>query len=206
MPDTPNPATTEEPPRHPGGAPTKLTREVCAEFVRLLAAGNYFVTCCRFLGIDETTGYNWQKWGREGIDAPGDWPDAFREFFRSSERASAQAEIQAVAEVQLAGRPHGKRYGKTVHPGTGEETWEELEPGQWQATMTFLERRFSERFSRKDRLGVGQDPGAPPIQTEQRVTVIGILGDQRIAEAAAALEEALADAGGADAGGVCSGG
>ena len=184
--------------KHPGGAPTKLTPEVCAEFTRLLAAGNYFVTCCRYLGIHETTGYNWQNWGREGIDAPGDWADAFREFFKSTERASAQAEIQAVAEVQLAGKPHGKRYGKVLNPETKEETWEELEPGQWQATMTFLERRFSDRWSRKERLGVGQDPTAGPVQTENKhsgtldltgaAEVLGILA------ASGALQPEAADA------------
>ena len=194
------PTTGGEEGRHPGGRPTILTPELLQEIIGYVAAGNYLATSCRAAGIDEDNGWNWIKWGREGRDAEGEWPDAYREFFGAYQKADAKAEIQCATEVLIAGRPHAPRTVE-VTDEDGRKVRVPAEPGQWQATMTFMERRWHERFGRKDKLGLGQDPTAGPLQTQQ-VPVTEVLTNERAATAACDLEAALASAVEADPGGA----
>jgi len=72
------------------------------------------------------------------------------------------------------------------------------EGGQWQAAAWDLERHLPDEFGKKERLGLGQDPTARPLQTETKhsgsldlntsAEVLGILA------AAGAFEPALAGA------------
>jgi len=74
---------------------------------------------------------------------------------------------------------------------------------EFRETLVELRKELGQDHPAKVEL-TGKD--GHPLQTEQKVTVAHVLGNYAALEAAAALEEALADAGGADAGGVCSGG
>ena len=175
----------EEQPKHPGGRPTICTPTVVREFAQLIAAGNYFETVCKYLSIDKTLAYDWLHFGEKGKDATGNWPDAYREFSNAVKRADAQAEIMAVAEVQLAGKPHAPRKVK-VKNENDEEVEVNAEPGAWQAMMTFLERRFSDRWGRKDRqdIGLHGTPGQPPVtfshlSAEEAIEIIGNGGPYR---------------------------
>ena len=138
--------------KHAGGRPTHCTREICQRFEELLASTNYFMTVCAYLDIDESVAYDWINKGVAGQDAAGDWPDAYREFAKSVKRGSARGEIGAVAEINLQGREHNT-------PAEGRS------PGQWQAMMTLLERRFPDRWSRNERREVS-GPGGGPMQHE----------------------------------------
>ena len=177
------------------GRPTVCTREVVAGFSRLMAAGNYFVTACNYLGIDETSAYEWLKAGAEGRDAPGDWPDAYREFSQSVKRAEAQAEVAAVAEVQMAGKPHAARFDAEGN---------ELLPGQWQASMTFLERRHRDRWGRGERVELTGANGGP-VALDVSVGVEDVLANDAATELACQLAEELASPGEAHPGDVCEG-
>lgn len=141
----------------PAGRPTICTPEICAEFERILGAMNYFVTACRLLEIPENVAYEWLRKGEAGADAAGDWPEAYREFAQSVKRGEARGELSAVTEINRHGRPHEIPEGQV--------------PGQWQALMTLLERRFPDRWGRRERVQhTGKDDG--PIEQTFTLRVI----------------------------------
>jgi transposase len=149
-------------PKHSGGRPTRLTSDLCQQFEQLLGAGNYFVTTCAYLEIDESVAYDWLNKGNAGEDATGPWPDAYREFAKCVKRASARAEVSLVTEINRHGRPHELRSPERDADGNVVAS---MMPGQWQALMTILERRFPERWGRKDRLQAEvSGTGGGPVQ------------------------------------------
>lgn len=117
------------------GRKSKLTPELQEKILLFLKAGNYVNTACLACGIDETTFYNWIKWGKKrkaGI---------YFKFFQSTKRAEAEAEARLVTLVNLAG------------------------PNNWQAAMTMLERKYPERWGRKDRTAVDVTSKGKAIKT-----------------------------------------
>ena len=118
---------------------------------------NYFVTACNYLEIPEDIAYLWLRKGEAGEDAAGDWPDAYRVFSQSVKRAAARGEAAAVAEINRHGRPHELAPDRKDENGNVVQTV----PGQWQALMTLLERRFPDRWSRGERREVTGAGGGP---------------------------------------------
>src|SRR4029453_14197293 len=85
-----------------------------------VAAGNYLEVAADLAGISRATIYEWMKRGEAG-EPP------YALFSDSVKRASARAEAAEVAKVRKAG---------------------EL-PQYWTASMTYLERRHPDRWSRR---------------------------------------------------------
>ena len=106
----------------PKGRHTKLTSELQQKLVELIAAGNYVVTACRYVGISDDTYARWRERGR--TEATG----IYAEFAAAITRAEAQAEARAVALV-----------AKAI-------------PDDWRAGAHFLERRYADRWGRQDRM------------------------------------------------------
>ena len=104
------------------GRPSKLTKTVAARIVEYLEVGNYQETAARAAGISRSTFHRWMK---RGADAKSRGKDSrYRDFRDNVKKAEAEAEVAAVKCVIDAS-----------------ET-------KWQAAMTFLERKFPERWSR----------------------------------------------------------
>jgi len=97
---------------------TKLTAKLIETIKKLLVAGNYVVTICDYVKINDKTWYNWLKRGRE--QAKG----LYRDFYEMVKQASSMAEIDAVTAVRKAGQT------------------------DWKAAMTFLERRYPDRWGK----------------------------------------------------------
>ena len=106
------------------GRKTKLTPELHDRIVQFIRAGNYIRTACLACGIDEATYFNWMKWGKQANTG------VFFEFFKALKKAEAEAEARLVTQVNLAG------------------------PKNWQAAMTMLERKFPERWGKRDKVDV----------------------------------------------------
>lgn len=99
----------------------------------LIEQGAYAKVAALSVGVTEHTYYNWLQWGRTGKNATGEPADEiYKEFFQSIKRAEAAAELDAMMRVRNA---------------SGEK-----DAPPWAAQMTFLERRFRERWSRGQRL------------------------------------------------------
>lgn len=101
---------------------TKLSRKLIQEAENLIKLGNYNVTVCQYLGIGETTWYRWLQEGREAERG------LKREFWEAIKRAESHAEIRNVQVIQQAGQDN------------------------WQASAWYLERKFPDKWGRKDRL------------------------------------------------------
>jgi transposase len=105
------------------GAKGKLTPEVQERIIQAIRGGNYIEVAARYAGIDPVTFYNWMKWGEEKGEG------VYFNFFNAVKNAEALSEAEAVAQVRLASRNEKN----------------------WAAGMTWLERRFQQRWSRTDR-------------------------------------------------------
>ena len=116
------PTTKPKTEKHAGGRPTRCTPEFTAKFVKYMRAGNYLCTVCDALGVGEGRVYEWFQKGEAG-------EEPYAEFRELVKRAAAEAEVETVALIRLHGQ--GDR------------------EGNWQALMTFLERRYPERWGRR---------------------------------------------------------
>jgi transposase len=104
---------------------------VQAKIVEALAAGNYFNVACEVAGIGERTGYRWLEQGEQERSGP------YQQFWQAVKKAEADAEASALQVVRDA------------------------MPQQWQAAMTFLERKFPARWARRERLDARHDLSWP---------------------------------------------
>ena len=102
------------------GRKSKLTKELIDEAVNLIKLGNYACVVANYLGVSEST---WYRWLQEGEQAKSGLK---REFWESIKKAEAVPEIRNVKIIQQAAEEN------------------------WQAAMTYLQRRFPERWGRRD--------------------------------------------------------
>ena len=119
------------------GRKTKLTPEVQNKIASAIKAGNYACVAAAYAGIGERTFYQWLERGRV---EPG---SIYAQFAQVVKDAESEAEVRAVAMVQKA---------------MGDN---------WTAAMTFLERKFPDRWGRRDRL---------KLEVEPQEALAGLLG------------------------------
>jgi len=97
-------------------------------------AGNYLEVAAAFAGIHRSTLFDWMRRGarererRLKGEPPNVEEDAFVEFSDAIQKALAEAEVRDVAIIGKAAQEH------------------------WQAAAWRLERKFPERWGRRDRL------------------------------------------------------
>lgn len=99
----------------------KLTPALIEAAEKLIRAGNYDCTVFGYLNIPESTWYYWIKKGREMSSGP------YYDFAVMVDKARAVAEIGAVSGILQSGKD-----------------------GQWQALAWFLERKFNERWGKRE--------------------------------------------------------
>lgn len=104
------------------GRPSKLTPEVQAKVVEALEKGQYRDVAAKYAGVDERTFYRWME--RGAGTAKGD--DAFRQFRQAVEKAETETAVRATGLVLAAAHDN------------------------WQAAGWWLERKFPEKFARRD--------------------------------------------------------
>lgn len=106
------------------GRPTKLTRAVHEQIVRLVLEGNYPSVAARACGISRQL---WQSYKRDW-KAKGEH-SKYAQLFEDVEQAEAMAQTDLVAQLRSQTRLPGKETNST-------------------ATLSMLERRFNERDER----------------------------------------------------------
>nr|WP_263326078.1 hypothetical protein [Neobacillus sp. Marseille-Q6967] len=109
------------------GRKSKLTPLLINDAVKLLKSGNYVTTVCEFIGIDTST---WYRWMREGKKAK---TGIKNHFYHAIKKAEAEAEIRMVTDLQKIAN----------------------ENQTWQALAWMLERKYPERWGRKDKISAG---------------------------------------------------
>ena len=128
--------------------PTKLTKKLQEEIVKVIKSGNYIETACAYVGIHKDSYYEWLKRGAREKERLRKNPRArikkseqpFVEFSDAVEKALAHAEVRDVAII-----------GKAAEEN-------------WQAAAWRLERKFPNKWGRKQTIEhQGKDGG--PIET-----------------------------------------
>lgn len=147
--------------------PTKFTPEIQEEIIKVIRAGNYIETASAYVGLDKSTLYDWLKRGRRERERVSKNPKArikkseknFVEFSNAVEKALAYAEIRDVAII-----------GKAAEEN-------------WQAAAWRLERKFHDRWGRKDKQTLehsGKDGG--PVETSHTEKIdLSNLTDEELA-------------------------
>jgi transposase len=101
--------------------PTKLTREAQERIVAAIRAGNYAAPAARSAGVSEASFYRWMARGERAKSG------IYRDFYEAVKRSEADAEVHAVAVIRR-----------------------EIADGDWRAAANFLERRFPDRWRRRE--------------------------------------------------------
>jgi len=115
--------------------------ELTTRIVDLVRAGNYIETAAKAAGIHKSTYYAWMERGEAAAEAisrgeaVSDEEAAFADFYERVKIAEGLAEVDAIAAVREADRG-------------------------WQAHMTYLERRFADRWR--------QQSGVRHVKSDER--------------------------------------
>jgi hypothetical protein len=108
--------------KRPSGRPTRLTPELQAKLCDAIRAGNYMETAAAFAGIRKATLHNWLRWGARQTQG------IYHAFSEAVEKALADSEARDVALIAKAAAD-----------------------GHWQAAAWRLERKFPDRWGRRER-------------------------------------------------------
>lgn len=111
------------------GRPTKLTPEVQERICQAIRAGNYYESACAYAGIAYSTFREWMVKGEKAKSGK------YREFMEAIKKAEYEAEVRMVA------------------------MWQKHMPDNWQAIATFLERRYPDRWGKKDQMNLNHSGG-----------------------------------------------
>lgn len=113
-----------------------LTPEVHERLVAAMRAGNYVETAAAYAGVSKQSVYNWLRIGARGEDEPHPDPRtaACVAFAREARKAVAAAEIVDLARIDKA-----------------------ASKGAWQASAWRLERKFPEKWGRREKAVVQQE-------------------------------------------------
>ena len=109
------------------GRPDDLTPEIHEKIVNLVRAGNYVETAAACVGIVKSTFYEWLKKGARKEE------EKYIDFSNAIYKAQAESEARDVLTVSKATDKH------------------------WQAAAWRLERKFYEKWGRKDKMEVKFD-------------------------------------------------
>jgi len=134
----------EETEKKKGGRPTKLTEATLARFIALVRAGNYGTCAAAAIGIKRQVFYRWLE--RGAADEAAGRNTIFARFNTAYAQASAEAEAGCVATIRRASTDN------------------------WTAAAWLLERKFPDRWSRKERMEVS-GPGGGPVESTQTVSL-----------------------------------
>ena len=132
------------------GRPTKLTSEIQEELVKTIKAGNYIETASAYVGLAPFTVREWIRRGEREANRLNTDKEArpiksetpYLEFSIAVRQAQAEAEIRDVVIIGNAARE------------------------SWQAAAWRLERKFPDRWGRKDKHELS-GPGGGPVQVEE---------------------------------------
>jgi len=104
-----------------------LNDEMIEKAKKYISAGNYANVVCQYLGIDESTYYDYINKGKKDIE--NNVESIYTKFSKAIKEAEAEAEMRAVASIQKAGSE-----------------------GNWTAYAWYLERKHKKRWSQKQEI------------------------------------------------------
>jgi hypothetical protein len=118
--------------KRPGaGAPSKIhDAQVRAKILSAIRAGSYIETACAFAGITRKIFYEWLKRGARATTG------IHREFSNDVQKALAEAELLHLRNISEAAKK------------------------EWQAAAWYLERRYPDRWGRRQAVDISASDGS----------------------------------------------
>ena len=107
-------------------AKLKLNDAVIEKARKYIAAGNYAIVVCQYLGISQKTYYEWLKIGNDDIEKNKN--TIYSKFCNTIKESEAEAEMRNITIIQKAASD------------------------TWQAAAWYLERKHKDRWSAKQEL------------------------------------------------------
>ncbi len=153
--------------------PTKLTPDVQTKICTAIQAGNYIETASAFAGINKSTLYEWLKRGGDELARVA--KDArfrvlasetiFVEFSNAVEEALAQSELHDVLIIQRAASGYDVLVTKEVLDKDGNVKVLKTNSHEfdWRASAWRLERKFPDRWGRREKVEVSGEGGGPVL-------------------------------------------
>ena len=100
--------------------PSKLTPEIQKKIIEAVKAGNYYEAACAYAGVSYSTLRGWIVKGEKAKSGK------YLKFLEAVRQAEAEAEARIVLQ------------------------WQKAMPEDWRAAQAFLERRYPERWGKKE--------------------------------------------------------
>jgi len=141
------------------GRPTKLTYELIDQIADLVREGNYIETASAVVGLDKVSLYRWLKRGAREEERLAKNPKLkgkteekiFIEFSNAVKKAMAESEADDLENIKKASRE------------------------DWKASAWRLERRFPNRWGRKEKVDIdanmkNENVNREEVYIEQKIT------------------------------------
>ncbi len=160
------------------GPKSKLNKRTSKIIVESLRQGLAITRACVLAKITPPTFYRWIELGQKNVS------EKYRNFFLECRRAEVECERRCIQVVQDAaqGKLTSQKEKKVVSED-GTERITEIQTTSpapdWKAAMTFLERKYPQRWGRYDRLKVGGDREFPIIPKKEMLAfLIDYVGEE----------------------------
>ena len=108
-----------------------LDEDLTDRLLEAIRLGMYTEHACAYAGINSSTFRLWRKKAEEGVEP-------YKSFWLQVNQAEGTAIIRRMARIEQAGKD-----------------------GHWQADAWVLERKYPDKFGRKEKLQLQGDPNAP---------------------------------------------
>ena len=108
-----------------------LDTQLTERLLNAIRLGSYIEHACYYEGINARTFRMWRKTATEGIEP-------YKSFWVEVTKAESEAIVRRLGRIEKAGQD-----------------------GNWQADAWVLERKYPDKFGRRDRLELSGDPNAP---------------------------------------------
>ncbi|RKH77001.1 hypothetical protein D7X99_33115 [Corallococcus sp. AB032C] len=119
------------------GRPTKLTPELQKKIIDAIRAGNYMETAAAYAGISKDTFFRWLRKGARAKSG------IYKDFHDAVEKALAESEVRDVMLIANAATT------------------------DWKAAAWRLERKFPDRWGRKERLSADLHHSGQVVKREE---------------------------------------
>jgi len=114
------------------GLPRKILDETIRDrLIQAIKLGAFIEHACIYAGINSSTFRLWRKHAQSGLEP-------YKSFWEEVQQAESESIVRRIARIEKAGLD-----------------------GSWQADAWILERKYPDKFGKRDHLKVEADPNAP---------------------------------------------
>lgn len=161
--------------------PTKLNKEITDELVTYIKAGNYIETACALVGISKNTVYDWLKRGSRAIE------ESHKTGKKIPKREQPYAEFSDAVKKAMA-----------FSEAKDLMTISEHAKHDWKAAAWRLERKYPNRWGRKERLDATIEHSGKIEQNHSGEIAHKIAGNEKALDLAMELFDTIQEGKGND--------